>query len=96
VHVITRKRLNDFAALHPPALTTLERWYRLMKRNNFGSFAELRVLFPSADQVGNRTVFNLGGNKYRLIAAIHYNRHRIYIRHIFTHVEYDKNNWKDS
>ena len=60
MHVITRKRLNDFAALHADALAPLERWYRLMKQNNFGNFAELRSLFPSADQVGNRTVFNLG------------------------------------
>lgn len=40
------------------------------------------------------TVFNIGGNKYRLIAAIHFNRHKVYIRHILTHAEYDKDNWK--
>lgn len=51
-----------------------------MKRRDFASFAELRTIFPSADQVGKLTVFNVGGNKVRLIAAIHYNRRRVYIR----------------
>jgi mRNA interferase HigB len=51
-------------------------------------------LFPSADQVDHKTVFNIGGNKYRLIAAIHYNRRKVYIRAIVTHLEYDKNKWK--
>jgi mRNA interferase HigB len=59
----------------------------LIKSENFTSFADLRTLFPSADQVGNLTVFNIGGNKARLIAAIHYNRHRIYIRAVLTHAE---------
>ena len=65
-----------------------------MKTRRFASFVELRQLFPSADQVGNKTVFNIGGNKYRLIAALHYNRNRIYIRAILTHREYDRGNWK--
>jgi mRNA interferase HigB len=46
------------------------------------------------DSVGNKTVFNIGGNKYRLIASIHFNRKKVYIRRILTHVEYDKGAWK--
>jgi mRNA interferase HigB len=46
--------------------------------------------------VDNKTVFNIGGNKYRLVAAIHYNRARIYIRAILTHRHYDKGTWKNS
>ncbi len=94
MHVITRKRLNEFAAKYPDAETALEHWYRMIKARRFGNFAELRELFPSADRVANKTVFNIGGNKYRLIAALHYNRGRIYIRAILTHREYDKGNWK--
>ena len=67
-----------------------------MKDHHFGNFADLKALFPSADQVANKTVFNIGGNKYRLIAALHYNRGRIYIRAILTHREYDKGNCKTS
>ncbi len=93
MHVITRKRLNEFAARHPDAQSALEHWYRIVKTGRFDNFAELKELFPSADQVAKKTVFNIGGNKYRLIAALHYNRNRIYIRAILTHREYDKGKW---
>jgi len=66
-----------------------------MKQYDFGNFVELRTMFPSADQVGKLTVFNIGGNKVRLIAAIHYNRQKIYIRAVLTHEEYDKGRWKE-
>ena len=95
MHVITRKRLNDFAAVHPDVKSGLQHWYRLMKSGEFRTFAELRATFPSADQVGGLTVFNIGGNKARLIAAIHYNRQKIYIRAVLTHVEYDEGTWKE-
>lgn len=52
------------------------------------------VRFSHADKVGKFTVFNIAGNKARLIAAIHYNRGKVYIRHILTHGEYDKGAWK--
>jgi len=68
--------------------SALESWYRIVKRTDFNSFNELRQTFPSADIVGNLTVFNIGGNKARLIAAIHCNTHGIYIRHILNHKEY--------
>ena len=51
-------------------------------------------MFATADQVGKLTVFNVGGNKVRVIAAIHYNRKRIYIRAVLTHDEYDRGRWK--
>jgi mRNA interferase HigB len=95
MHIITRKRLLDFAKKHPACATALESWYRIVKHTNFNTFTGLRQTFPSADQVGKLTVFNIGGNKVRLIAAIHYNSHRIYIRSILTHTEYDKEGWKE-
>lgn len=66
-----------------------------MSRNDFGSFAELKRSFGSVDEVGKFTVFDIGGNKFRLIAAIHYNRKKIYIRHVLTHIEYDSDKWKE-
>ena len=95
MHIITRKRLLEFAKKHPDCSTALESWYRIVKRTNFNSFNDLRQTFPSADIVGNLTVFNIGGNKARLIAAIHYNTNRIYIRHILTHKEYDRGSWRE-
>lgn len=95
MHVITRKRLNEFAAKHLETKTALGKWYQLIKKIDFSSFAELRAIFPSADQVGKLTVFNVGGNKVRLVTAIHYNRKKVYIRAVLTHEEYDKGKWKE-
>ena len=75
--------------------TALQHSYKQAKTNDFKSFAELRKTFGSADKVGNLTVFNIGGNKVRLIAAIHYNRRIIYIRAVLTHQEYDEGKWKE-
>jgi mRNA interferase HigB len=85
MHVITRKRLNEFADKYPEAKSGLAHWYQSMKQNNIDGFVELRSIFPSADKVGKLTVFKIGGNKVRLIAAIHYNRKKVYIRAILTH-----------
>lgn len=95
MHIITRKRLNEFAENYPETRTALAQWYEQIKKSNFGNFAELRLMFPAADQVGKLTVFNIGGNKVRLIAAIHYNRKKVYIRAVLTHSEYDEGKWKE-
>lgn len=95
MHVITRKRLNEFAEVHPETRNALAVWYGMMKRQDFSSIEEIRQLFPAADKVGKLTVFNIGGNKARLIAAIHYNRKKIYIRAVLTHTEYDEGRWKE-
>ena len=95
MHVITRKRLNEFAERFPETNNALADWYALMKRNNFDSIAEVREVFASADKVGKLTIFNIGGNKVRLIAAIHYNRRKIYIRAVLTHKEYDEGKWRE-
>lgn len=65
-----------------------------MTRAEFESFAELRAAFPSADLVGQWVVFNIGGNKYRLITSIHFNRGKVYIRNVLTHQAYSKEEWK--
>lgn len=95
MHIITRKRLNDFAERQPEVRSALAHWYREMKRRNFASLVEVRTVFPLADQVGKLTVFNIGGNKARLIVAIHYDRRRVYIRAVLTHREYDEGKWKE-
>jgi mRNA interferase HigB len=95
MHVITRKRLNEFATKYPETNNALADWYRQMKTGDFSSIAEIREIFPTADKVGRLTVFNVGGNKVRLVAAIHYNRKKVYIRAVLTHVEYDAGKWKE-
>lgn len=95
MHVITRRRLNEFAQEHPECESSLAAWYRVVSHADFASFADVRKVFPGADQVGRFTVFNIGGNKARLIAAIHYNRKKVYIRHVLTHAQYDRGTWRE-
>lgn len=99
MHVITRKRLNEFVKHKDrTAEPALERWYRRMKQNDFQNPNELLKMFPrhSVDQVDSLTVFDIGGRTaVRLIAAIHYNRKKVYIRAVLTHDEYLKGNWKE-
>ena len=95
MHIITRRRLLEFSENYPEAQDPLDRWYRIVKRTDFTSFSDLRSTFPAADQVGRLTVFNIRGNKYRLIAYITYTTKRIYIRHILTHQEYVKGKWRE-
>lgn len=94
MRVITRKRIIEFVKKHPNSESALNNWYQIVSKTNYSSFSELRKTFPSADKVDNLTVFNIGGNNVRLISAIHYNTKCVYIRHILTHAEYDKENWK--
>lgn len=92
--MISRKRLREFAARHPDAEGPLLAWYRIMKRMEFRSFADLRRAFGSADKVGPLTVFDIAGNRYRLVATVHYDRRRVYVRHVLTHAEYDRGGWR--
>ncbi len=94
MHVIAKPALVQFWARHPASRTSLMAWYRIMQGNDFDSFADLKKVFASADHVKGLTVFNIAGNKYRLIAAMHFNRHKVFIRHVFTHAEYDLGKWK--
>lgn len=94
MHVISRKRLREFWGVHPDAESPLKAWYGIARAAAWESFADLRRTYPSADPMGRCTVFNIGGNKYRLIAAIHFNRGKVYVRHVLTHAEYDRGKWK--
>jgi mRNA interferase HigB len=92
MRVISHKKIIDFSNNNKNGSKALDVWYRIIIHNKFKSFAELRKVFPSADIVDDFTVFNIGGNKFRLIAAVHYNTNIIYIRHVLTHDEYTKDN----
>lgn len=95
MRIITKRRIIEFSEKYPDSVSALNSWYKIISKSDYSSFNELRKAFPNADVVNNLTVFNIGGNKYRLIAAVHYNKKIVYIRHILTHNEYDKNKWKE-
>jgi mRNA interferase HigB len=94
MHIISRKALRKFWEDHPESQSPLSRWYTIVRKTDFKDFNALRATFPSADWVEGLVVFNIGGNKYRLIAAVHFNRGRVYIRHVLPHEEYDQGAWK--
>ena len=94
MHVISKKALREFWEQYPDSQTSLGRWFKLITKNSFGNFAKLRAVFPSADLVDDLTVFNIGGNKYRLITAAHFNRGKVYVRYVLTHADYDRGGWR--
>lgn len=95
MHIISKKKLREFWETHARAKPPLEAWYQVARAAEWESFADVRKTFGAADQVGRFTVFDIGGNKYRLIAAIHFDRGKLYVRHVLTHSEYDERKWID-
>jgi mRNA interferase HigB len=84
----------DFGRLYADAVAPLDAWYRTALRAKWRNLMEVREVFPHADPVGERTVFNIAGNKYRLIARVNYETQRIFVLEILTHSQYDKGDWK--
>ena len=68
----------------------LEAWYRLVSTSSFAAFVEVKQTFNSADYVPPYIVFNVGGNNFRVISVMHFNRQKLYVRDVFTHGEYDR------
>jgi len=90
MHIISKRTLRDFCGHHPQAQVPLMAWHTLMQHCHAQSFTELKATFGSADWVDGFVVFDIGGNKYRLIADVVFRAQRVYIKHIFTHKEYDQ------
>ena len=100
MRIIKPSRVREFQVAHPRAATSLSRWLELVESHEWKSLQELRRVFPNADGVTVEsgrtvTVFNITGNAYRLITAIHYNTGILYVMLFMTHAEYDKHSWKD-
>ena len=90
MRIISKKALRDFWILHPEAESPLQNWFEVVSGAAFGSFHDIRKTLPSADWVQGLVVFNVGGNNYRLVAAVHFNTQRVYVRQVLTHAEYSK------
>ncbi|MEO8137773.1 MAG: type II toxin-antitoxin system HigB family toxin [Betaproteobacteria bacterium] len=90
MRLISNKSLRDFAAWQHAAAVPLQAWRKLIERSTFNNFDELRRVFNSADKVGDYFVFNIAGNRYSVIAAIHFNTQTLYVRAVLTHAEYDQ------
>lgn len=93
MRVISRRPLREFAVTHPPAKAPLDAWFAEAKRADWKSFADVKATYRSADVVaGNRVIFDIGGNKYRLVVKIAYRCQTVFVRFVGTHDEYNKIN----
>lgn len=90
MRIVSKKKIRDYSERNAQAELPLLEWYLKMKIIKAANINELRVMFNSVDSVQDYTVFNIGGNNYRLITAVHYNTQICYIRMIWTHAEYSK------
>jgi mRNA interferase HigB len=98
--VISLKLLREFWELHPDAERPLRHWYKAATQAQWNSLSEARRHYPHADGVRTEsgevlTVFNIGGNKYRLVARVRYDYQLINVRAVLTHREYDEGQWRE-
>jgi len=94
MHVISKKRLREFWERNPQAEEPLRAWFRVVDHADWKNFADLRDVYPSADKVGRCVVFDIGGHRFRLVETIRFEYGKVYIRHVMTHKEYDRDAWK--
>lgn len=95
MHIITKKRLQEFWKKHPDSESSLKSWFKTTKKANWENLSDTRADFPHADLAGVCTIFNISGNKYRLITKIFYPNKMVQIRFVLTHAEYDREKYKD-
>ena len=94
MRVISHKAIREFSEAHPESSTTIDYWYRVTRKAFWVSFADIKLTFNTADYVPPFVVFDIGGNKYRLVAEINFGRKVVFIRRIMPHKEYSKGSWK--
>jgi len=95
MRVISRRAIREFVRAYPLAENALDTWYRAAKTAVWRNLVDVQRVYPHADLVGECTVFNVHGNRYRLIGKIDYRYRTVYIRKILTHKEYDRGDWKN-
>ena len=95
MRVVSFKRIREFIAIHSDAGSSLTAWYKTAKKAGWANLVEVKQVYPSADLVGRHTVFNIKGNKYRLIARIVYRSKTLFVVAVLTHDEYDLGRWKE-
>jgi mRNA interferase HigB len=87
---VTEKRIREFIEREPRSSEVMWRWADAIESSNWRNSGDLKRTFASASFVGDLTVFNVGGNNYRIVAFIHFRRRIVYVKRIGTHKEYDK------
>jgi mRNA interferase HigB len=93
VRIAKQDLLNHLCARRPDAKRSIDTWMQHMRGNDFRNFAELRNTFGSADVVGDCIVFDIRGNRYRLIANVDFAAQTCRVKSVLTHSNYDRNKW---
>lgn len=94
VRVISKRGLWLRAAKFADVKSALRVWLETAEFADWSSLQDIRLSFPATDLVGRLAIFNVKGNRYRLIVRIEFHSRRIYIKEFLTHAEYDKGAWK--
>ena len=94
MRIIHWGRAKQFYRKYSAAESPLKQWRKTVRQANWTNFSQIREIFPTADRVNGKIVFNIKGNYYRLIAIAIFENDRLYIKQVLTHEEYDKNKWK--
>ena len=90
LRIVTEKRIREFIQREPGSSDVLWRWADAIESSNWRNPADLKATFAAASFVGDLTVFNVGGNKYRIAAFVYFRKQIVYVKRIGTHKEYDK------
>ncbi|MFN0105933.1 MAG: type II toxin-antitoxin system HigB family toxin [Bryobacteraceae bacterium] len=91
--MINRQALRQMMKAHSDAEAALDAWWRATKAARWDRIGECRQSFAGADQVGRCLIFDILGNKYRLITVVSWRNQRIYVKAFLTHREYERNTW---
>lgn len=94
MNVVSHKAIRTFCEKHRDASSPLDHWYRVARRATWVNLMDVKQTFNTAGFVAPYFVFDIGGNKYRLIAEINFSRNLLFIRGIMTHKEHTKGAWK--
>lgn len=91
MRIISRRLLREFWEKHPDSAVALQTWFHDVDRANWTSPADIKSVYHNASFVGrNRVIFNIKGNRYRLVVVVVYQYGIVYIRFVGTYTEYDR------
>lgn len=99
MRIITERKLREFWQTKTGAEkirreNVMREWIKVTRAADWQNFSDLKNTFNSSDTYKNCTIFDVGGNKYRIIAKVEYKKHIVFIRFVLTHKEYDEKKWQ--
>lgn len=94
MRIISERKLREFWQQYPESENAMREWIKIVRLADWNNFSDVRKTFNHADIYGGCTIFDVGGNKYRIIGKIAFQHKIVYIRFVLTHREYDEKKWQ--